>query len=349
MDPSVNRDVFEYDFNIELCSEYSDVLVTGATGMLGAYAVEFFCELSRLHQLDRKIVAMVRKSSPYLAALESHYPDCLRVCYYEDLDSVLLSGQNWLVVHAASPASPDQFENDPFGLVATNVMMTLQVAQALKVVGGHAVYLSSGEIYGPSPKIPTSETDSSGFDHLGPRGSYPESKRSGELILQAFSTEYGFGATCLRVYHTFGPGIDIDQSRIFSTVIKSLVNEAPIELRTTGLAQRSFLYSSDLLNAVLICGRTTGFRAANVAGDSEISIRQFAEIASQLSGGNSPVIVNASSGDREVPTESPILRGSANTGVLRALGWSPAVNIEDGITRTVESVKWRTQQGLLGR
>lgn len=349
MDTSIDKDVSEYVFNRKLCDKYQNIMVTGATGMLGAYAVEFFCELSRQHGLNKQIVAMVRKSSPYLVALESHYADCLRVCYYEDITTVLLSSQNWLVVHAASPASPDQFENDPFGLVATNIMMTLQVAEALRVAGGHLVYFSSGEVYGPNPKIPTSESDSSGFDHLGPRGSYPESKRSGELILQAFSSEYGFGATCLRIYHTFGPGIAINQSRIFSTVINSLVNQTPIVLRTAGEARRSFLYSLDLLNAVLICAESTGFKVANIAGDTEISIRQFADIASQLSGGASPVKVTATVVDKGTPTESPILRGSANTEVLRSLGWTPLVEIRDGLGRTVESVKWRTQQGLHGR
>ena len=346
MDPSINKDVSEYGFSGKLRDEFQNIMVTGATGMLGAYAVEFFCELSRQHKLNKKIVAVVRKSSPYLAALESDYADCLRVCHYEDMSSVLLSSHNWLVVHAASPASPDQFENDPFGLVATNIMMTLQVAEALRVVGGHLVYFSSGEVYGPNPKIPTSESDSSGFDHLGPRGSYPESKRSGELILQAFSSEYGFGATCLRIYHTFGPGIATNQSRIFSTVINSLVNQTPIVLRTAGEARRSFLYSLDLLNAVLNCAESAGFKVANIAGDTEISIRQFADIASQLSGGNSPVKITSTVIDEGAPTESPILRGSANTEVLRSLGWSPLVELKDGIGRTVESVNWRRQQGL---
>jgi UDP-glucuronate decarboxylase len=343
MDPIVDLDVATSLERGIATTSRQNFLVTGGTGMLGGYVLEYLCELARLEGREVRIVAIARRVTPYLKKLSNFYPQSLCISSPEDIPIAMNQGDDWFVVHAASPASPETFDSDRIGLIDTNIQMTLRIVESLASHGGHLVYFSSGEIYGPTPDLPTRETSFSGFDHLGERGEYPEMKRAGEAIINSYSSQFGFGATCLRIYHTFGPGIDPNQSRIFSSVIRSIIDQSPIVLRSTGQAKRSFLYASDLAVATLICANQNGFRAANVAGDQEISIREFADVGSQIGGEKCPVLIMQSEpadGSNEL-VQSPIMRGFADTSRLKTLGWNARVTVEEAIIQTTTSVQWR--------
>jgi len=261
--------------------------------------------------------------------------------------AILDEVSDWLVFHAASPASPENHIKDSMGLVETNIEYNLLLSKSLSRTGGHLVYLSSGEVYGPTPTIPTAEADFSSFDHLSARGSYPEAKRAGELILQSYSGSFGLNATVLRVYHTFGPGIDLDQSRIFSSIIRSIVNNQPITLRTNGASTRTFLYSADLAVAALTCAKLDGFRVVNVAGQREMTILEFAELASRLGEVGIELSDEMKDGvkNRDPRHESVTLRGFADTSLLQGIGWAQQISVEKAILRTVASVNWRISEG----
>ena len=343
MDPVINTDVsFLRSFMADTKCQ-KNILVTGVSGMLGGYFLEFLCELARINPNDYRIIGITRRETPYLKRLSNFYSDLLVIDAPSSIQSHILQRKDWLVIHAASPASPESYIHSELALIETNIVSTLEIATALASSGGHLVLLSSGEVYGATPKLPTTETSYSGFDHLAVRGWYPESKRAGELISQNFANHYGFNATSLRVYHTFGPGINLDQSRIFSTVIGAIVHQNPIELRTTGTVKRSFLYVFDLMCAILICASRQGSSIYNVAGDDELSIFEFSQIGSDIGGRNCPVITSSTpiSQTGEAIQESPILRGLADTTALKSLGWQPRVSISDGLSRTTESILWR--------
>lgn len=344
MDPVVDKDCQENLSYARNLSCYREVLVTGANGMLGSYAVEALCETSRLLGLSLSITAISRNFSSYLTKLANHYPGTLKLANWHDLQSTIHDCHAPLVIHAASPASPEKHSTNPIGLIETNVNATMVIASALSKTGGHCVFLSSGEVYGTTPYLPTSEDSYSPLDHLANRGTYGEAKRAGELILKSYSESHRFGATCLRVYHTFGPGIDLSQTRIFSTVVAALIASRPIILRSSGAAKRSFLYSADLFSAVLTSSQLTGFQALNVAGESEISILDFANIAAGLSGGRCSVVVEGPKLDNHQAeiSESPIMRGLADTTRLNALGWKQSVPIDVAISRTTSSCRWRS-------
>jgi len=345
MDPIVNSDVSSSGYELEQSTFRKNILITGVSGMLGGYFLEYICQLARFNSIKCRIVGITRHQSTYIKILANHYSDVLKIDLPSSIQSHILESNDWLVIHAASPASPESYLTSQLALIETNIINTLEIAKALASSGGHLILLSSGEVYGATPDLPTTETSYSGFNHLEVRGWYPESKRSGELIAQNFASHYGFNSTSLRIYHTFGPGVNLDQSRIFSTVIRSIVEQIPIQLRTTGSAKRSFLYASDLMRAILICSAQHGSSVYNVAGNDELSIFEFAEKGSEIGGENCPVLVtpNLDTGSIGTVLESPILRGLADTSALKALGWEPRVSISDGLSRTANSILWRNE------
>ena len=104
------------------------------------------------------------------------------------------------------------------------------------------------------------------------------------------------------------------------------------------------MYSADLFSAVLTSSQLNGFQALNVAGESEISILDFASIAAGLSGGRCSVVVDEPKSDNHQAkaSESPIMRGLADTTRLKALGWKQSVPINVAISRTTSSCRWRS-------
>jgi nucleoside-diphosphate-sugar epimerase len=209
--------------------------------------------------------------------------------------------------------------------------------------GGHLSFISSGEVYGPTAPLPTKESDYSPFDHLALRGSYPELKRAGEVILKTWAQTDDFTAASLRVYHTFGPGMREGDQRIFST-LKSVLRGEDIILNSTGEATRSFLYVKDLVAAIRKTITESKFEEYNVASDTEITILEFAQRVAAV-GEHTTVILP------QVPpignsTRSPILRGLADTTKLKSTGWVQSVDLEQAISRTMNSMRWRAKNNF---
>jgi nucleoside-diphosphate-sugar epimerase len=203
---------------------------------------------------------------------------------------------------------------------------------------GKIFFASSGEVYGKSAIFPTTENDYSGFSHLEPSGLYAESKRAAESYLYAHSEKYGYDVNSLRIYHTFGPGLQFNDKRIFGEVIQSIIFNTPFKWTSNGSVTRNFLYTLDLVRAILILAPTQGFEVFNVAGTQETKILDFVNIARQLS---SSVIFPSVPPNFEDVGHTHIHRGFASIDKLASLNWQPTVNIDDAIKRTVRSQKWR--------
>ena len=247
--------------------------------------------------------------------------------------------QNIHIIHAASPASFSSISKDVASIIESNVLLTERLTSILERNGGKITFFSSGEVYGTSPKLPTKESDYAGFDHLLPFGIYPEVKKFAELKLRIWHEKTGIPVSILRIFHTFGPGIVESDTRVFSSVIYDLVNNRDIALNSSGEAQRSFLYTSDLAKAINILEPQAGFEVFNVAGDQEISILEFARLVSSH---NTMSKVTFPSQSTEVSSiQNPIMRGLADTTKLKNLGWKPTTSMEQAITNTIESLMWR--------
>jgi UDP-glucuronate decarboxylase len=338
-DPIILEDAKEYLQSGGLA--FPNIAVLGCSGLLGSYLLDFASAVNMLLGVDSSVYGFSRSTTPHLASLKSRPGIFLH--NIEELSSQLMPLSEIHIIHAASPASIKKIRMSTESLLESNVTLTERIFRILEKVQGSLTYFSSGEVYGDAPSIPTTEESYSGFDHLTPRGYYPEIKRFTELLSKIWSDSTEIPVSVLRIFHTFGPGVDASDDRIFSEAIHSLVNGKDIVLRSNGLAKRSFLYTSDLAWAIRTSISSSGFKVLNVGGTSEISILEFAKLVST----NRPscnVILAETSFDR-VTSESPILRGLGDISRLGEIGWRPRVSLETGIAKTIRSLEWRKSQG----
>ena len=115
------------------------------------------------------------------------------------------------------------------------------------------------------------------------RACYPEAKRLCETMLAAYEMQYGIQYVGVRLCHTFGPGIVLNDGRAFSEFIRNVLEGKDIVLQTDGSAERTYTYVADAIGAMLLAftkGKENYYNIANL--DNLISIRDLAKLIVNL-------------------------------------------------------------------
>ena len=318
------------------------VLITGANGFVPAYLVEALlyrnerepANHSKVLALDRDRARARERFAAYADRPDLHF------IVQDVCEPLLIQEPIHFIIHAASKASPSHFSANPAGSILPNVLGTyhlLEMARRLQTRG--FLFLSSGEVYGrfnSPPTQPITEDQFGSLDPLDPRASYAEAKRAGEALCLAWHQQYGVPTRIARLGHTYGPGMDLTDERVFADFVGCIVQRKDIVLKTDGSASRPFCYLADAtagLLTVLLKGQ--GGTAYNLMNDEAvISIKDLATLLAGLFPDRSVRVV----------LPEPRERGGYahwNPGFLvatqriRRLGWKRATSVESGFRRTV--------------
>lgn len=315
----------------------SRLLITGANGFLPSYMVETALHLNEHHNAGIEILALVRDR----AKAERRFgPDRVRLVVQDVRDRYSGPREVDFIVHAASQASPKYLGSDPVGTFEANVFGTrhmLELARNARVRS--MLYFSSGEVYGsidPS-RIPTAEHTYGELDPLNVRCSYGEAKRAGESLSICWWKQYGVPVKIVRPFHTYGPGMALDDGRIFADLVADVVARRNLTLKSDGLATRAFCYLADATVAffkVLLEGENG--QAYNVGSPYETSIRNLAQILCGLHPERGLEVEYARREEASTYVPSTISRSCPDIGRLRALGWEPRTSVAEGFARTIE-------------
>jgi nucleoside-diphosphate-sugar epimerase len=322
------------------------VMVTGAGGFIGSNLVEALLYRNERHRSAKTtVVALMRNSSRSDARYAAHAGrDDLRILNQDVASPIDYPGTLDFVIHAASNATPQRYSDDPVG---TNLANTLGTYNVLRLASQRScrcvLYVSSGDVYGVVPgKNPLISEDTFGaLDPMEIRSCYGESKRAGENLCACWTHQYGMVTKVARLSHTYGPGIALDDGRVFADFVARAVAGEDIVLTSDGSATRPFCYITDAiigLFTVLLLGKSG--EAYNLANDDAIlSIAELAQLVADSVPAShiKPVFDVGSRPVGYVP--SKITGGTIDTRKLRALGWRPAVKPQIGFTRTISSFR----------
>ncbi len=316
------------------------ILITGANGFLPAYLVESFLSLDKTY--NTKIIAIVRNKQKANNRFKNYITDTnLEIIEHDVCNEFNYNHKIDFIIHAASQASPKYYKIDPVGTLNANVLGTINMLKlAQKKSVESFLYFSSGEVYGEVKDefMPIKEDT---FGYLNPalvRSCYGESKRMGETICVSYFAQYGIKAKIVRPFHTYGPGMALDDGRVYADFVANIIKDQNIILNSDGKAKRAFCYLTDAtigFLTVLVNGENG--EAYNVGNpQEEYSILELANILVNLYPEKKiEVILN-----KTINTDylkSTITRNSPNIDKLKKLNWNPTVTIEKGFKRTVSS------------
>lgn len=314
------------------------VLVTGAGGMIPAYAVRVLLDLNDLHGAGIRVIGLVRNRDRARNTLADviDRPDFLLA--EGDVVAPVDVGENVdLVIHGASPARPALHAASPVDTIRANVQGTLNLLDLCVASGGaHFVLMSSAEVYGQRTDDVSlvSEGDYGSVDILSPRSSYTEGKRAAETMAAAFHAQHGLPITVARFGHIFGPGMALDDGRVQADFAADVIAGRDITLNSDGSARRTYTYVGDAVSgmfAAILLGEHTAYNISDDGGF--VSIRQLAEAftAARPELGIGVKFADGVDAGRYNPVKGQGLDNSR----LRALGWVPGVGLADGLDRTI--------------
>lgn len=324
--------------------EQKVILITGGSGFLASYLVKSLLMANDFHGLGLQIICMARKLKSVnlrLAGFLEH--PALRVILHdisEPLPSNLAASD--VVIHSASQASPKYYGTDPVGTLMANTAGTMYLLNhARSHNSARFLFFSSGEVYG-SPNDPGALIAESDYGYLDPmqvRSCYAESKRIGETMSAAWSHQFGLHTTVVRPFHTYGPGMALDDGRVFADFVSDVVHCRDIVLKSNGLARRSFCYITDAtLGFLTVLLNGSSAEAYNVANPSaEISMRDLAHTLAGLYPERAIGVKFESMAVDNSYIKSPIHRVCPSIAKISQLGWEPCVNIKEGFARTIQS------------
>jgi len=319
------------------------VLISGANGFLPAYLVETLIEVNTRFNANITIIGLVRNQEKAKARFFKHLENKLLLLIVQDVcELISIDKKIDFIIHAASQASPKYYGIDPVGTLSANVIGTINLAKlGIKNNVESFLYFSSSEVYGELPEslMPVKENVFGFIDPARVRSCYGESKRMGETICVSYLHQFGLKAKIARPFHTYGPGMMLDDGRVYADFIANVISKKDIILNSDGSARRAFCYLTDATVGffkILLEGKDG--EAYNVGNPKEeYSILELAQLIINLRPElNLKVKVNLPVKDVNY-IKSTVSKNSPNIDKMNELSWNPNVTVRDGFNRTIKS------------
>lgn len=315
------------------------VMITGASGLIGSFIIDVLM----YSQLNCKIYAVGRNQEKAKKRFATYWEDDNFVFVSADINENIELDADRVdyIVHAASNTHPIAYAEDPIGTVTTNVIGTYNLLEfAVKKGTQRVAFLSSVEIYGENrgdcEKF--TETYCGYIDCNTMRAGYPESKRAGEALCQAYIKQKNLDIVIPRLPRTYGPTMQMSDSKAIAQFIKKGIAKEDVVLKSEGTQFYSYCYVADSVSGILWCLLEGNCgEAYNIADkQSDVRMKELAKIIADYAG--TKVVFDIPDA-KERQGYSKATKAVLDSSKLNALGWRANYSIEEGLERTIKILR----------
>jgi dTDP-glucose 4,6-dehydratase len=303
-------------------------LITGGAGFIGSHLISnIINEADKVIVLDNLLTGSKKNIEKFLHLenFEFHSHDIQN--HYE------ISEKVDFVIHLASCASPLAYTRYPINTLKSGSIGTINALGIARKFDSKFLLSSTSEIYG-NPKVsPQGEDYWGNVNPTGPRSMYDESKRFAEAATQAYVTEYDLNASIIRIFNTYGENMQLSDGRVVTNFIVQALNNQNITVYGDGHQTRSFSYIEDTVRGLLLALNYPKSDIFNIGNDNEMSISDLATLIIKLTESNSKIIF------KDLPVDDPMQRKPNLKKSKDILGYKPTINIEIGLSKTIEWIK----------
>lgn len=315
------------------------VLLTGASGLIGTTLVDVLMNLNEKNHLNCHVYAAGRNidrakerfgdywSSPYFQFISMDVNKPIQL--EESID---------YIIHAASNTHPRLYASDPVGSLMTNLEGTYNLLEYGRTHNlKRMLFLSSVEVYGQALQTDDifDEEYCGYIDCNAVRACYPEGKRAGEALCNAYISKYGMDIVIPRFSRVYGPTMRLDDSKAMSQFIMNGVRGEDIVLKSQGLQKFSYCYVGDVVQGLLYCllkGQCG--EAYNIADvKTDMLLKDITQYIADLTGHKVVFDIPDKMEDKGF---SKVTVGVMDSSKLQKLGWQPFDDLKSGIKKTIE-------------
>lgn len=290
------------------------LLVTGSAGFIGYHAIKkLFSEYDEIIGVDNfndyydmglKIERLGRSQA------ESYIRDIIDA---EDMDYLFDREQPDHVLHLAAQAGVRYSLENPQSYIDNNITGFLNILDCCKKYGvKKLVYASSSSVYEN-------------------KSMYSVTKKTNELMAEAYSNLYDMDITGLRFFTVYGEYGRPDMA--YWKFTDSILSGKPIDVYNNGNMTRDFTYVDDITDGIkyVLQNDFKGHTVFDLGGESPISILEFIKI------------IEKETGKKAVKNFLPMQAGDVKDTMANNPEWfKPKIDIETGLKFFVEWYKkWK--------
>ena len=310
------------------------VLITGGNGLIASGIVDALVELSELKNLETEVYVLCRneeKAQKRFGDLASNHLFHLII---QDVVEPLKCEERFdYIVHAASAAHPEAFNNVPVDVMRANFIGTMNMLEyAKKTPDTRFMFVSSSEVYGENETGVAEFTEEAHGDinFTRFRACYPESKRASETLCFCYAKQYGSDVVIVRPAFIYGKDINETNNRADVYFLRQALEHKDIVMYSEGSQVRSYCYITDCVSGVLFALLKGASGAVYNIGNKKciVTMKEYAQQMADMGG------VRLLFEIKEKPAETVFLKTTRcvlNTDKLERLGWKPMFDLKSGL------------------
>jgi len=300
------------------------ILVTGGAGFLGSHLCEKLLEQG--HDIICADNLFTGSKENIIHLMDNPYFEFLR----HDITFPLFVEVDE-IYNLACPASPVHYQYDPVQTTKTSVHGSINMLGLAKRTKAKILLASTSEVYGDPAVHPQTEDYFGNVNPVGPRSCYDEGKRCAETLFFDYYREHKVRIKVARIFNTYGPRMHPDDGRVVSNFIVQALQNNDITIYGDGSQTRSFCYVDNLIDGLIRLMESgddfTG--PVNIGNPNEFTIKELAEKTIVMTQSTSKLIY------KPLPENDPVRRQPDITLAKKILGWKPTVELEEGLTHTI--------------
>lgn len=317
------------------------ILITGASGMIGSFLVDVLMQKNRRAALNLHVYALGRSEAHAKSSFGAYWEEPLFTFISHDVNLPMIDlnlGQIDYVLHLASNTHPRAYATDPIGTITANIIGTQNMLEfAVTHQAARFAFASSNEIYGENRgDVELFDEDYCGYINSNTlRAGYPESKRAGEALCQAYKQQKGLDVVVPRLTRSYGPTMRASDSKAIAQFIDNGLAKENIILKSAGNQNYSFTYVGDAVSGLLtVLLKGKNGEAYNIADlNSNIKLKGLAELVAKISGTK---VVFELPDETEKEGFSKATKAMLNPRKLQMLGWHAQTDIKVGLNHTFQ-------------
>lgn len=332
--------IWETNQELLLKLQNKHIFLTGGTGFFGKSYLDLINFFNHQYDLNLKTTILTRDPDKFKTEFPELTSDSRLFFQKGDIVDFKFSDEYFdSILHFATPASVILNRENPIEMLDVILNGQKQILEFAKIKKIKTVlFASSGAVYGkqPSELLHVTEDFSGAPLSNSPDCAYGLGKRTAEALGNFYADKYAFEHKIARCFTFIGPYLDLNGSYALSNFLKNALESQDIIIQGDGTDTRSYLYSDDLIIAllhVLVYGKNK--QPYNVGSDQPVGIKSLAEL-----------IIKNVNPKLKIEIKKQTVAGPVGNVYLPSINllknelhYKPSYSLEEGIKHTVEYIK----------